>query len=70
MPAQWTGQLIGRLHNNGITIKRLASFMGMHEKYVSQVLNGHCEPKNAEAKFNAALDELIAQSHSSTTQAP
>ena len=32
-----------------------------NEKYVSQVLNGHCEPKHAEQEYNAALDELIAE---------
>lgn len=68
MPAQWTGVLIGRLHNVGITAKQLAAHMGLNDKYVSQVLNGHCEPKNAETKFNAALDELIEQLHSTTTQ--
>ena len=67
MPAQWTGVLIGRLHNAGITAKQLATHMGLNDKYVSQVLNGHCEPKNAETKFNAALDELIEQLHSTTT---
>ena len=66
MPAQWTGKLIGRLHNNGITVKQLAAAMGLHEKYVSQVLNSHYEPKNAEEKFNEALDELIQQRHHTT----
>ena len=70
MPAQWTGQIIGRLHNNGLTAKQLAAHMGINEKYLSQVINGHKTPKGAEERFNAALDELIAQSHSSTTQAP
>ena len=61
MPAQWTGNLVGRMHNAGISIKELAAFMGKHEKYLSQVLNGHREPKRAEQEYNAALDELIAE---------
>lgn len=68
MPAQWTGVLIGRLHNAGLSAKQLAAHMGMNDKYVSKVLNGHVEPKNAEAKFNAALDELINQSTTSKDQ--
>lgn len=44
MPAQWTGNLVGRMHNAGISKKELAAFMGKHEKYLSQVLNGHRDP--------------------------
>lgn len=61
MPAQWTGNLVGRMHNAGISKKELAAFMGKHEKYLSQVLNGHREPKRAEQEYNAALDKLIAE---------
>lgn len=61
MPAQWTGNLVGRMHNAGISKKEIAAFMGKHEKYLSQVLNGHREPKHAEQEYNAALDELIAE---------
>lgn len=61
MLAQWTGELVGRMHNARITAKQLAEKMGKNPKYVSQVLNGHYIPKTAEAEFNAALDELIAE---------
>lgn len=61
MPAQWTGNLVGRMHNAGISKKEFAAFMGKNEKYLSQVLNGHREPKRAEQEYNAALDELIAE---------
>jgi len=67
MPAQWTGLLIGRMHNAGITSKQLAAKLGKNPKYVSQVLNGHYSPKKAEAEFNAALDDLIAQQPHDTT---
>lgn len=39
MPAQWTGELVGRMHNAGVTAKQLAAAMGKNPKYVSQVLN-------------------------------
>lgn len=61
MPAQWTGVLVGKLHNAGILRKELAAHMNLNEKYVSSILNGHDEPSGAEARFNAALDELIAE---------
>ena len=61
MPAQWTGLLVGRMHNAGVTCKQLAEEMGKNPKYVSQVLNGHYSPKKAESEFNAALDAIIAR---------
>lgn len=67
MPAQWTGHLVGRMHNANITAKQLAAKLGKNPKYVSQVLNGHYSPKKAESEFNAALDDMIAQQHHSTT---
>ena len=61
MPAQWTGELIGKMHTMKIKHKDLALKLGYHEKYVSQVLNGHTEPKGAEQRFNQALNELVQE---------
>ncbi|WOC33023.1 MULTISPECIES: helix-turn-helix domain-containing protein [Caproicibacterium] len=61
MPAQWTAELLGKMHMHGITAKLLAEQLGYHPKYVSAVMNGHKEPKKAEQRFNAALDELIKE---------
>lgn len=60
MPAQWTAEIIGRMHLNGVTAKRLAEKVGWNPKYLSTVLNGHKEPKGAEEKLNQALDSLVA----------
>ena len=60
MPAQWTATLIGEMHLNGIKAKQLAAEVGWHEKYLSAVLNGHRNPKNAEQNLRAALDRLIS----------
>lgn len=60
MPAQWTATLIGEMHLNGIKAKQLAAEVGWHEKYLSAVLNGHRNPKNAETTLRAALDRLIS----------
>ena len=59
MPAQWTGDLVGKLHNYGFTKEQLAEKAGWHPKYLSAVLNGHRTPKGAEQTLNQALDELI-----------
>lgn len=55
----WTGQLIGDMHLAGVTAKQLAVEVGWHEKYLSVVMNGHRQPKNAEQTLRAALDRLI-----------
>lgn len=58
MPAEWTASLIGEMHLKGVTAKRLAEEVGWHEKYLSAVLNGHREPKDAEKKLREALNRL------------
>lgn len=62
MSAQWTGEVIGEMHVHRIKMSALAAEIGWHEKYLSAVLNGHREPKNAEAKVRAALERLISNS--------
>jgi transcriptional regulator with XRE-family HTH domain len=59
MPAQWTGEIIGDLHLHHLTAKQLSEQLGYNPKYVSAVLNGHRNPKNAEQTFRKALNELI-----------
>lgn len=59
MPAQWTANVIGQMHLNNITGKQLATEIGWHPKYLSQVLNGHETPKGAEEKVRAALDRIL-----------
>lgn len=58
MPAQWTGQLVGEIHNAGLTIKRVATEAGLNSKYVSQVLNAETESPKAERKLREALERL------------
>jgi len=61
LPAKWTAEIVGGMHLNGITAKELAKALGYHPKYVSAVLNGHREPKNAEKVFKEALEKIISQ---------
>lgn len=61
MPAQWTADVIGKMHLNQITAKRLAEHLGYTPEYVSMVLNGKKEPKNGEQVFRLAVDELSAK---------
>lgn len=61
MPAQWTAEIIGKMHLNNITAKQLAAAIGWHPKYLSQVLNGHETPAKAESKVRKALDSLLSE---------
>lgn len=59
MPAQWTAQLIGEMHLNGITKKQLAEEAGIRPEYVSMLLNGRREPRNAERMLRNAFERLL-----------
>lgn len=68
MPAQWTGEVVGEMHVNGISHKELAAEIGWHEKYLSHIMNGRANPKGAEEKVKTALRTLIEQNVSKTSQ--
>jgi YesN/AraC family two-component response regulator len=59
MPAQWTGRIVGELHNNRLTLKELAKEVGWNDKYLSQVINMDAPPKGSEQKLTEALSRLI-----------
>lgn len=61
MPKKWTGDLVGLMHTNKISFQALADKLGVTNRYVSMVLNGHREPPGAEGKFLAAVNELISE---------
>ena len=60
MPAQWTADLIGKMHLEKITSKQLAAEVGWNPKYLSAILNGHAEPKMAKEKLWAAFARLTS----------
>lgn len=62
MPAQWTAEIIGKMHLNGISASRLAEAVGWHPKYLSAVLNGRKNPNGAEEKVRNALAALCSGS--------
>ena len=55
MKELWTGNLIGRMHNAGITRRELAEELGVSRAYISMVLNGNRTPINAKEKFEEAF---------------
>lgn len=67
MPAKWTADLLGDMHLAGITAKQLAKEVGWNPKYLSVVLNGHKEPRDAESKLRSAFTRLVERTN--TTEA-
>ena len=61
MPAQWTGRIVGEIHNYGLTAKELAREVDWNDKYLSQVLNSENPPQDAERKLTDALNRLIGR---------
>lgn len=59
MAEEWTADIVGGMHLNGIKALELAREIGWNPKYLSTVLNGHKTPANAEKKVRSALDALI-----------
>ena len=59
--AQWTAEVIAKMHMESISQSELAKKMGYSCQWVSMVLNGKRSPEGAEIKFRAALDELIQE---------
>ena len=58
---KWTGHLVGKMHNNSISILELAAKMDLDPKYVGQILNGKKTPKGARERFEKAVDEIIKE---------
>lgn len=61
MLAQWTGDIVGRMHRHRVTITQLAQEMGVSREYLSMILNGHRAPQGIEERMTFALDNLISK---------
>lgn len=59
MREKWTGDLIGRMHNERVTYDDLAEVLGCTKSYISMVLNGHRSPENARERMNDAFSAVL-----------
>lgn len=59
MPDAWTGVLVGKMHNKGVTYDELAAQLGVSKGYVSMVLNGARQPADARQRFNDAFAAIV-----------
>ena len=61
MPDPWTGNLIGRMHNERVTASEMADEMGCTKAYVSMIFNGAREPEGAQERFESAFAAILAR---------
>lgn len=59
MPEKWTGNLIGKMHNEKITYDEVAAELGVTKAYVSMLLNGTRKPPNIQKRMEAAVNSII-----------
>ena len=59
LPEKWTGNLVGRMHNEKVRLEDLANEMGVSKGYVSMLLNGQRKPPNAKERLNAAFQAVL-----------
>lgn len=61
MPEKWTGDLIGKMHNNRVTYDDVAAELGVTKCYVSMILNGRRKPPNIQQRMEEALNAIIGR---------
>lgn len=55
----WTGELIGKMHNEHVTYQELADALGVQKSYISMILNCKKQPKNAKERLNEAFELVL-----------
>ena len=60
MPEKWTGRLVGRMHNERVTMQQIANEMGVTKSYVSMILNSKKKPAGAQERLEAAFAAVVA----------
>lgn len=58
MPEKWTGNLIGRMHNECITYDDIAKELGVTKAYVSMILNSKRTPTDAKERLEEAFQAV------------
>ena len=51
--------MIGRMHNNEVTLEQLAAHLGWTKSYCSMILNGQRKPRGIREKMEAAVSDII-----------
>lgn len=59
MNEKWTGNLVGKMHNEGVTYQELADEMSVTKSYISMILNGSRKPKGIKKRMEDAFASVI-----------
>lgn len=59
MSEKWTGNLVGKMHNERITYEDIATEMGVTKSYVSMILNGARKPKGIRDRMESAFATIV-----------
>lgn len=57
----WRAKAVGESFINGIQHKDIAKKAGYNPRYLSAILNGKRDPKDAETRIMSAIDEIIRE---------
>ena len=68
LPKEWTGNLVGLMHVHKITFSELADELGVTNRYVSAIINGHKEPAGAEERLTAAANRILERRGAQPTE--
>ena len=60
-PEKWTGNIVKKMHLNGINQSQISEEMGVSREIVCKTLSGKYQMKNAEERFTAAINSILAK---------
>lgn len=61
MPEKWTGRLVGKMHNECVTMEELGAEMGVGKAYVSMILNSRRKPVGIQQRMEAAFESVVSK---------
>ena len=59
MNEKWTGNLVGKMHNEGVTYQDMANEMSVTKSYISMILNGSRKPKGIKKRMEDAFASVV-----------
>lgn len=59
MNEKWTGNLVGKMHNEGVTYQNMADEMSVTKSYISMILHGSRKPKGIKERMEEAFASII-----------
>lgn len=59
MIEKWTGNLVGKMHNERVTYQEMADEMGVKKSYISMILNGSRKPKGIKQRMEDAFTSIL-----------